>query len=48
MLNFESKKNETFDKCYGFFDGEDVTKYCVPKLLEISMNFWYIPGWRKG
>ena len=23
---------------YGFFDGENVTKYCVPKLLEISMK----------
>ena len=22
---------------YGFFDGVDVTKYCVPKILEISM-----------
>ena len=25
-------------RCYGFFDGEDVTKYCVPKLIEISMK----------
>ena len=23
---------------YAFFDGENVTKYCVPKLLEISMT----------
>ena len=23
---------------YAFFDGEDVTKFCVPKLLEISMT----------
>ena len=23
---------------YGFFDGEDVTKYCVPKLLEVTMD----------
>ena len=23
---------------YAFFDGEDVTKYCTPKLLEIEMS----------
>ena len=25
-------------RLYAFFDGVDVTKYCVPKLLEISMT----------
>ena len=25
-------------RMYGFFDGEDVTRFCVPKLLEISMT----------
>ena len=24
-------------KCFAFFDGVDVTKYCVPKLIEIEM-----------
>ena len=23
---------------YAFFDGKDVTKYCVPKIIEISMK----------
>ena len=23
---------------YAFFEGEDVTRFCTPKLLEISMN----------
>ena len=25
-------------RIYAFFDGKDVTKYCVPKLIEISMS----------
>ena len=25
-------------RAYGFFDGVDVTAYCVPKLLEINMS----------
>ena len=37
-ITFESKKMKPLTRCYGFFDGEDVTKYCVPKLLEISMK----------
>ena len=36
-LAFESKRMKPLTQMYGFFDGEDVTKYCVPKLLHISM-----------
>ena len=37
-VTFESKKMKPLTRCYGFFDGQDVTKYCVPKLIEISMK----------
>ena len=36
-IQFVSKKVKPLTKLYAFFDGVDVTKYCVPKLLEISM-----------
>ena len=26
-----------YNRCYGFFDGVDVTSFCVPKLIEIEM-----------
>ena len=26
-----------YNRCYGFFDGVDVTNFCVPKLIEIEM-----------
>ena len=36
-IQFVSKKLKPVTPIYAFFDGRDVTKYCVPKLLEISM-----------
>jgi hypothetical protein len=36
-LEFVAKKVKPLTQMYAFFDGVDVTKYCVPKLLEISM-----------
>ena len=36
-IEFVSKKMKPLTRMYAFFDGVDVTKYCVPKLLEISM-----------
>lgn len=36
-IQFEAKKLKPSTQIYTFFDGIDVTKYCVPKLLEISM-----------
>ena len=37
-IEFVSKKMKPLTRMYGFFDGVDVTKYCVPKLLEITMT----------
>jgi hypothetical protein len=36
-IQFVSKKVKPLTQLYAFFDGVDVTKYCVPKLLEINM-----------
>jgi hypothetical protein len=36
-IQFVSKKLKPLTQVYAFFDGVDVTRYCVPKLLEISM-----------
>jgi hypothetical protein len=36
-IQFINKKVKPLTQLYVFFDGVDVTKYCVPKLLEISM-----------
>jgi hypothetical protein len=36
-LQFVTKKVKPLTQLYAFFDGVDVTRYCVPKLLEISM-----------
>jgi hypothetical protein len=36
-VQFISKKVKPLTQLYAFFDGKDVTKYCVPKLLEINM-----------
>ena len=36
-LQFITKKVKPLTQLYAFFDGVDVTKYCIPKLLEISM-----------
>jgi hypothetical protein len=37
-VQFVAKKVKPLTQLYAFFDGVDVTKYCVPKLLEISMT----------
>ena len=37
-IQFISKKLKPLTQIYAFFDGRDVTKYCVPKLLEITMS----------
>ena len=36
-LQFALKQTKPLTQLYAFFDGVDVTKYCVPKLLEITM-----------
>ena len=36
-IEFVAKKVKPLTQLYAFFDGVDVTKYCVPKLIEISM-----------
>ena len=36
-LQFTLKQTKPLTQLYAFFDGIDVTKYCTPKLLEISM-----------
>jgi hypothetical protein len=36
-LQFTLKQVKPLTQLYAFFDGVDVTKYCVPKLLEINM-----------
>jgi len=37
-VEFVSKRMKPLTRMYAFFDGEDVTRFCVPKLLEISMT----------
>jgi len=36
-IEFVAKRIKPFTQFYGFFDGVNVTKYCVPKLLEVTM-----------
>ena len=36
-VEFDAKRMKPLTRMYAFFDGVDVTQYCVPKLLEISM-----------
>ena len=36
-IEFISKRVKPLTRLYGFFEGVDVSKYCVPKLLEIEM-----------
>ena len=36
-VEFVVKKTKPLTQLYAFFDGVNVTKYCVPKLLEIGM-----------
>jgi len=37
-ITFDGQRFKPNKRLYAFFDGKDVTKYCVPKLLEISMT----------
>ncbi len=37
-IQFVNKKVKPLTRMYAFFDGKNVTKFCVPKLLEIEMG----------
>lgn len=37
-IEFVSKRVKPLTRLYAFFDGVNVSKFCVPKLLEISMT----------
>ena len=37
-VQFEAKKLKPLTRMYAFFDNANVTKFCTPKLLEISMT----------
>ena len=37
-VEFVAKKVKPLTQLFAFFDGQNVTKYCVPKLIEISMT----------
>ena len=37
-VEFISKRVKPLTRLYAFFDSVDISKYCVPKLLEISMT----------
>ena len=37
-VEFDARSMKPNTRVYGFFDGVDVTSYCVPKLLEINMT----------
>ncbi len=37
-ISFNAKKMKPLTRVYGFFDEVDVTKYCVPKLIQVTMN----------
>ena len=37
-VEFISKQNKPNTRLYAFFDGQEVTSYCTPKLLEITMT----------
>ena len=36
-IQFTAKSMKPYNRVYAFFDGVDVTKFCVPKLIEIEM-----------
>ena len=42
-VQFDAKKIKPLSQIYAFFDGTNVTKYCVPKLLEIEMLTGSVP-----
>ncbi len=37
-IEFTAKKVKPLTQLYAFMDGQNVTKYCVPKLLDITMT----------
>jgi hypothetical protein len=37
-VEFVAKKVKPLTRLYAFFDGVDISKYCVPKLIEITME----------
>ena len=37
-LEFVSKKVKPLTRLYAFFDGVNISEYCVPKLLEVTMT----------
>ena len=37
-IAFFARNMKPLTRLYAFFDGEDVTKWCFPKLLEITMT----------
>ena len=37
-ITFEGKGFKPQSRLYAFFDGVNITKYCTPKLLEITMK----------
>jgi len=37
-VEFVAKKVKPLTRLYAFFDGVDISRYCVPKLLEITMS----------
>ena len=37
-IEFVSERVKPLTQLYAFFDGENVTKYCIPKLIEIEMT----------
>ena len=37
-IQFVAKRVKPLTRMYPFFDGQDVSKYCLPKLLEIEMS----------
>ena len=37
-IEFTSKRMKPLTRLYAFFDGQNVSKYCVPKLLEVTMT----------
>jgi hypothetical protein len=41
-----AKRLKPNTRLYGFFDGVEVTNYCIPKLLDISMVSGVFPGRR--
>ena len=37
-IEFVAKRLKPLTRLYAFFDGQDVTRYCVPKILQITMT----------